>query len=115
MVIYGIKWPLSRYRRLQLGTSILILPVLQIWYISLWYFLCHSFFKSPLQNESLVLSGADGIRFEQAMNFPHVEEPSESPAMAYKLCVCMPSGRLFAVSPQDGCPRTEDTQNPCKA
>ncbi len=49
--------------------------------MSLWHFLCH-FFNSPLQNESLVLSGADGIRFEQAMDFPRVEEPSESPAMA---------------------------------
>ncbi|KAH7955167.1 hypothetical protein HPB49_024973 [Dermacentor silvarum] len=68
-------------------------------------------------NQSLTLDGSNGIRI-LAAGLPRSENPSSDASYWYKLCVCMPSGRIFRVPVREqgfGCGdvRFPESVNPC--
>ncbi|KAH6936999.1 hypothetical protein HPB50_025088 [Hyalomma asiaticum] len=69
------------------------------------------------RNQSLTLDGSNGIRI-LAAGLPRSENPSSDASYWYKLCVCMPSGRIFRVPVREqgfGCGdvRFPESVNPC--
>ncbi|XP_077558669.1 sarcoglycan beta isoform X3 [Haemaphysalis longicornis] len=68
-------------------------------------------------NQSLTLDGSNGIRI-LASGLPRSENPSSDASYWYKLCICMPSGRVFRVPVREqgfGCGdvRFPESVNPC--
>ncbi|XP_063415744.1 beta-sarcoglycan-like [Mytilus trossulus] len=65
---------------------------------------------------SLTLDAANGIR----LDVEHIPKPTASNTpgpRTYKLCVCLPNGRLFAVpvtGPGIGCQNADPNDDPCK-
>lgn len=99
-----------------------------MWYVQHWkvnwilnlfcdilFLLKHVTFK--FQNQSIVLDGAEGVMVS-ADKLPFAAETQDSAPRWYKLCVCMPSGRVFRIPVRDhgyGCQdvRFPESINPC--
>ena len=60
----------------------------------------------------LVLDGADGVLMDQVNKLPRPDVPDLNVA-TYKLCMCWPSGRVFAVPAPYTCDKASETENPC--
>ncbi|XP_015919864.1 beta-sarcoglycan isoform X2 [Parasteatoda tepidariorum] len=68
-------------------------------------------------NQSIILDGADGVMVS-AGKLPFAAETQDSAPRWYKLCVCMPSGRVFRIPVREqgyGCNdvRFPESINPC--
>ncbi|GFX68315.1 beta-sarcoglycan [Trichonephila clavipes] len=68
-------------------------------------------------NQSIILDGADGVMVS-AEKLPFAAETQDSAPRWYKLCVCMPSGRVFRIPVREhgyGCQdvRFPESINPC--
>jgi beta-sarcoglycan len=68
-------------------------------------------------NQSIILDGADGVMIS-VDKLPFAAETQDSAPRWYKLCVCMPSGRVFRIPVREhgyGCQdvRFPESINPC--
>lgn len=69
------------------------------------------------QNQSIILDGAEGVMIS-VDKLPFAAETQDSAPRWYKLCVCMPSGRVFRIPVREhgyGCQdvRFPESINPC--
>lgn len=69
------------------------------------------------QNQSIILDGTDGVMIS-VDKLPFAAETQDSAPRWYKLCVCMPSGRVFRIPVREhgyGCQdvRFPESINPC--
>lgn len=67
--------------------------------------------------ENLTLNGKRGIYLPRFNHFPMAAPSNDSNLITYKVCVCLPSGKLFLVpvkSAGHGCARANEKQNPCE-
>ena len=60
------------------------------------------------------MGGSDGIVLDQVQALPLATmDASDSTVDSYKVCVCMPSGRVFLVPATYRCDQANEDQNPC--
>lgn len=69
------------------------------------------------QNQSIILDGAEGVMIS-VDKLPFAAETQDSAPRWFKLCVCMPSGRVFRIPVREhgyGCQdvRFPESINPC--
>ena len=65
------------------------------------------------QDASIVLSSPGGYYMDQVAAFPVTTSPLQPPIEAYKVCVCLPTGKVFAVPANLTCLHTNEQENPC--
>ncbi len=57
--------------------------------------------------------GKGGIYIDQARKLPVTSRGGSTADLSYKICVCVPSGRVFAVAAPLRCDQANEEENPC--